>query len=85
VISSYNFTTYQHCKKETENCTYLSKITIERVGGISGVEVIVSVMLTMLNACYLVSKRVSFKSRFHKIPTLEKGNGALHIPQKNND
>ena len=42
-------------------------------------------MLTTLNACYLVGKRVSFKSRFHKIPALEKGNGALHIPQKNND
>ena len=39
-------------------------------------------MLTTLNACYIVSKRVSFKSRFHKIPALEKGNGALHIPQK---
>jgi hypothetical protein len=31
------------------------------------------------------SKRVSFKLRFHNIPALQKGNGALHIPQKNND
>jgi hypothetical protein len=49
------------------------------------VEIIVSVMLTMFNTCCLVSKRVSFKSRFHKIPALEKENGAMHIPQKNND
>jgi hypothetical protein len=36
-------------------------------------------MLTMFNTCCLVSKRVSFKSRFHKIPALEKENGALHM------
>jgi hypothetical protein len=49
------------------------------------VEVIVSAMLTTFNTCCLVSKRVSFKSRFQKIPALEKENGALHIPQKNID
>jgi hypothetical protein len=53
--------------------------------GISGVEVIVSVMLMTLNACNLVGKRVSFKSWFHKIPALEKGNRVLHIPQNNSD
>ena len=31
------------------------------------------------------SKRVSFKLRFHEMPALKKENGAVHIPQKNND
>ena len=72
--------------KKTKHCTYLRKTMVKRDGGgISGSKVIVSVILATLNACYLVGKRVSFKSRFHKLPALEKENGALHMPQKNND
>ena len=50
-----------------------------------GLKVIVSVILMGLNACYLVGKRMSFESRFHKILALDKENSTLHIPQKNND
>jgi hypothetical protein len=52
---------------------------VERVGGQSGLKVIVAVILTMLNACYLVGKIVTFESRFHKIPALYKENSTLHI------
>ena len=72
--------------KENTALHISQKTMVKRVGGgQSGLKVIVSVILTILNACHLVGKRVSFKSRFHKRPALYKENGALHIPQKNND
>ena len=42
-------------------------------------KVIISVILTGLNASYLVGKIVTFESRFHKIPALYKENSTLHI------
>ena len=47
--------------------------------GQSGLKVIASVILTGLNASYLVGKIVTFESRFHKIPALYKENSTLHI------
>ena len=78
--------TSQHCVQRKHSTTNTSEKWwwSRGSGGQSGLKVSVWGILTRLNACYLVGKRVSFKSRFHKIPALYKENSTLHIPQKNN-